>query len=148
MGSSISKSRWFSLFPALIVILTGCPAKNEKLVPVEGKVLLGGQPVPIGMVTFTPDKDKGNNATGNGMASLSSDGSFKLNYGGKNGVPPGWYKVSLAPTGMPTEMPPAGQPIPHAPAFNHKYQNPNTSGIAFEVIDNPEPGRYDIKLVK
>ena len=29
---------------------------------------------------------------------------------------------------------------------DEKYVNPDTSGLTMEVIDNPEPGRYDFKL--
>jgi hypothetical protein len=142
--------RWPSVvfLLASLTLSSGCPAPPEKVVPVEGKVLLGGQPMSLGTVTFVPDKDKGNKATGTGTSPIDSAGSYKLNYGGRNGVPPGWYKVSISPMGMPKEMPAAGQPLPKPVSMSPKYQHADTSGVAFEVVENPESGRYDIKLVK
>jgi len=119
-----------------------------KVVAVEGKVLLGGQGMPMGTVTFHPDKDKGNKLEGAPSAAIDPDGSYKLIYNGKPGAPAGWYKVSVSPRGMPKEMPAQGQPMPQPPAVNARYQKPETSGIAFEVTENPEPGKYDIKLIK
>jgi len=132
-----------------LVLGTGCTKEGEvKVVPVEGKVLLGGTAMPIGTVTFVPDKDKGNKIEGTPTGPIHSDGSYKLIYNGKTGAPAGWYKVSISPRGMPTEMPPPGQILPQPPAINAKYQKPETSGISFEVTENAEPGKYDIKLIK
>jgi hypothetical protein len=34
----------------------------------------------------------------------------------------------------------------HKPLIDGKYLEKDKSGIVFEVVENPAPGRYDIKL--
>src|SRR5262245_39277093 len=123
--------RRLSLF-AFLVLLAGC-GKSEKLHDVSGKVLLDDQPLPMGTVTFVPDKSKGNNAKASCVGAVQADGTYSLGYEGKSGVPAGWYKVGVSASGMPTTMPEMGKPMPVAPKIAGKYANPETSGISIEV---------------
>lgn len=67
----------------------GCK-RNPRVVPVKGKVLYNGQPLPFGAVTFQPDK--GQPAVGD----LTADGSFTLSsYGPDDGAVPGRHLVSV-----------------------------------------------------
>jgi len=133
----------------LILFLPGCqPPPTVKLIPVAGKVRFGNEPLKLGTVTFHPDAAKGNTAAGVAGSTIDSDGSYTLLYNGKPGAPPGWYKVSVSSRGMPKEMPPAGQPLPVPAPINPKFQDPAQSGITLEVVENPSPGAYDIKVTK
>jgi hypothetical protein len=132
------------------MLAVGCgdskTAQAGKIVPVAGYVKLKDVPLPIGTITFHPDAAKGNKSTEMCTSPIAADGSYKLLTGGKDGAPVGWYKVTIAPTGMPKEMPTAGQPLPKAPAFDSKYQKPEMSGLVVEVVENAPVGAYDFNL--
>src|SRR5262249_21838786 len=57
---------------------------------------------------------------------------------GGPGVPLGWYKVVLV-VGLP------GDPEPN---FDPKYTNVNKTLLSVEVVNNPEPGHYDLKRTR
>jgi hypothetical protein len=134
-------------FLILVVFLAGC-SSGEHVVDVSGKVLLDGHPLPMGTVTFAPDKEKGNTAPANGFSPIKEDGSYSLIYKGKNGVPPGWYKVGVSSFGMPSTMPEMGKAMPATPKINPKLINPETSGIRIEVVPAPDSDAYTIKVTK
>jgi len=134
-----------------MAVAAGCDksqTSHANLQTVAGYVKVGGTPLPIGTVTFHPDEARGNKLKEKPFGVISQDGSYKVLTGGQEGIPLGWYKVTVQPTGMPKEMPPPGQPMPKGIPFNPKYQKPETSGIAFEVVENPKQGAYDIELTK
>jgi hypothetical protein len=143
------------------VCIAGCGGGNNKktpkLVPVSGKVTLGGQPLTAGVVTFFPDESKGNKGEYSATGSIDADGNYKLTTDGKEGAPLGAYRVSVNTQGMPgsaakesadgtkTSTPPTGYT---ATTINTKYLTPTTSGLTFEVVENAGAGTYDIKLTK
>ncbi len=63
---------------------------------VRGKVTFNGQPVAGGLVVFTPSPDRGGRGKP-AFAETGPDGSFILALDRVNAIPPGWYRVSLAP---------------------------------------------------
>jgi hypothetical protein len=68
----------------------GCK-RNPRVVPVAGKVLYNGQPLPFGSVMFQPDKGQP------AMADIAADGSFTLSsYGPNDGAVPGKHAVSVS----------------------------------------------------
>jgi hypothetical protein len=69
----LMKRIWFILLLA-IVFLGGCSDPAVDGVDAWGKVTWGGNPVPSGMVTFTPDGGKGNRGH-QGWATIA-DGRF------------------------------------------------------------------------
>jgi hypothetical protein len=75
------------LFVALMP-LAGCG--GTKLVPVSGNVTLDGKPVAEATVTFISDDGK---YTASGQTDES--GNFTLQHSGKEGAPPGNYKVTV-----------------------------------------------------
>jgi hypothetical protein len=81
------------LFVLLLVGGSGCGKRPASLVPVAGKVQLGGKPVKNATIQFVPDPQT--NKDGFPATSLTGeDGSFKLQtppYG--DGAAPGAYKV-------------------------------------------------------
>ncbi len=75
----------------------GCGDGRPNLVPVTGKVTMNGQPLTAGAIICFPDS--ANSFQEDHPASvLQLDGSFVIKtYPFGDGVPPGKYKVTLAP---------------------------------------------------
>jgi hypothetical protein len=124
--------------------LAGC-GQGAGLVPVTGKVTLDGKPLGTGTVTFHPDAAKGNAAPHLAAGEIDGQGNYKLLSDGKEGVPPGWYKVTV------TAQEPADSKNPYAPPqsiVNAKYRDVKTSNLSVEVVGNPSPGAYDFSVTK
>lgn len=78
---------WASV--CLVALNCGC-AQPPSVVPVSGRVLYNGEPLPFGVVMFQPDK--GQAAEGE----IQADGIFQLStYGPNDGAVPGHHKVSV-----------------------------------------------------
>src|SRR5262249_756139 len=134
------------LLGGLLVLSAGCADKGPKLVPVEGKVYVDDQPVQTGervtgYVVFHADQSKGNTNMEDIKATIGPDGSYKIYTRDKEGAPLGWYKVTvdLAQTNP-------KDPYDYKPIVPARFLEKDKSGLAFEVIEKPEPGRYDIKV--
>jgi len=112
-----------------LIPLTGCK-RNPRVVPVNGKVLYNGQPLPFGSVTFQPDK--GQPAVGD----LSQDGSFTLSsYGPNDGAVPGRHLVSVVcyenmRPGKPKQGDSLGKLL-----IPLKYTRLGSSGLTAEIKD-------------
>jgi hypothetical protein len=126
-------------------LAAGCGG-GPKFVPVEGKVFIDNQTVQAGetlkgYVVLYPDQSKGNLTQEYVKGDVGPDGSFKVFTGAREGAPPGSYKVTvdLARTNP-------NNPYDYKALIDGKYLEKEKSGIVFDVIENPEPGRYDIKL--
>jgi hypothetical protein len=158
MNSSSPFARWSATLGLLCwsVFIAGCGDKSGvgKVVPVAGKVTVAAQPLTAGTVTFVPDAAKGNNSKFQPFGMLDKDGKYKLHTEGKEGAPPGWYKVTIS------TMVPPGSDVP-APSkggenktagptvsIDPKYTTAETTPISLEVKDDPQAGDYDIKLIK
>ena len=114
----------------------GC-ARSEQaaLVTVEGKVVFDGQPLTTGTVIFRPNAARGNTSNEEPRGSIQPDGSYRLStQSAEEGVAPGWYKVGVIAQKKFDWITPT------------KYANPDTSGIAREVVENAAAGAYDIEL--
>lgn len=120
----------------------GCGAKEIKLVPVTGKVTLtNGQSVAHGYVNLHPDEAKGNTSKDVHQGQIK-DGVYTIMTGAREGVPLGHYRVTIEA---------AKNVDPNNPYFtewlaDEKYTDLTKSGLVMEVVDAPEPGRYDYKL--
>ncbi len=101
------------------LVALGCSGGEKPRVPVSGRVLYRGYAVRSGKIAFTADKDRG---TQGPMvnAELSSDGTFRL---GDGGLPPGWYRVTIASLDSPV------------PA---KYRDVDGSNLVREVVAGKE----------
>ena len=95
-------------------------------------------------MAFNPDSSKGNTHVVSCVGRLDGQGHFDLRTiavrgsEGGSGAPLGWYRVTLV-TGLPGDPEIKVKPI---------YLDANKSPIALEVVENPEPGRYDLKFTK
>ena len=108
----------------------GCGSKAPDAGPatVTGRVTLNGQPVAGGLVVFTPNPERGGPGK-SASAETGPDGSYALRLAKESRIPPGWYRVALAP-------PPAGGP----PGFPAKLARPDLSGLEREV----KPGQAHV----
>lgn len=119
------------LIPAFALIGgSGCGSKAPEVGPatVKGRVLLNGQPVVGGLVVFTPNAERGSSGKP-AFAETGPDGSYALQLDRASAIPPGWYRISLAPP--PTAAAPA------AVAFPAKLARPDLSGLEREI----KPGK-------
>jgi hypothetical protein len=82
---------------ALVALHGGCSRRAAPATAtVSGKVTFQGEPLAEGLIVFAPDPDRG----GTGQAArgdLGPDGSFQLTIHGETKIPPGWYRVAIAP---------------------------------------------------
>jgi hypothetical protein len=128
-----------------VPLAAGCGSRTP-LAPVAGKVTLDGQPVTGGQVTLVSVGDaakvdpKGSLSAGQ----IDSGGQYKIFTGGKEGAPLGQYKVTVTPSMVPA---PDATKAPTVP-FNAKFMNVRDTPLTVEVVDNPAPGRYDLKLTR
>src|SRR5438477_9905108 len=102
MREPVSPRVWTRLACCLAAaaLLCGCGKEGEKLVPVEGKVLINGKalscgPNAPGSVSLHPDKAKGNESLHIPLGEIDSEGNFKIKTYVKDGAAPGWYKVTV-----------------------------------------------------
>jgi hypothetical protein len=143
----------------LMGLIAGCGEAEPLVYPVQGLVTVDGHSIhaDIATINLVPDKDKGNTTTLLPTGYLNKEGAYTVYYAkGKKGAPPGWYKVQIVAsqlgegppisTPRPEGAPPAPPPPP--PLFDSKFTRAENSGLVFEVVKNPAPGAYDLKLTK
>jgi len=128
-----------------LIPLTGCGGEGAALVPVEGKAILDGTPLPKGSVRFQPDKDKGNTFGSEPVGEVGADGSYKLMTAGKVGAPVGWYRVSVNGISS-TDIPDSTKPFANKSPLATKFNDPSKSGLSVEVVASPPAGAYDLKV--
>ncbi len=127
----LSHCRGLSVF--LLSLSAAACARSPELVPVQGRVLYNGAPLPRGTVIFQPAA--GQPATGD----LAADGSFELTTPGQGrGAAPGSYRVSVtafAPVETPLDEPLLleGKPARGESLIPEHYSLAATSGLQVEV---------------
>jgi hypothetical protein len=133
------------------VLAFGCgDAVGVPTVPVAGRITVDGEPLTGGTATveFRADKSRGNQTPYTPVGHVNSDGTYTLVTSGKKGAPLGWYVVVVAAY----ERPKGDKRHNFTPAknyrllINRKYGDPKTSGLKIEVVQEPAPGQYDLKL--
>jgi hypothetical protein len=129
------------LWSAIVFVLAGCG--GETTIQVKGKVLVDGQPLTVGTVIFTPDAAKGNTSLDEPRGQLDANGVYHLyRTKGSTAVAPGWYKISISAQRLKDPK----DPYSYVSRIPTKFANPETSGLALEVVADPAPGAYDIAL--
>jgi hypothetical protein len=129
---------------------TGCGGTyidGVRIYPVSGRVLVQGQPltdVPQGSVSFHPDAGQGNQSLHLPTGKINPDGTYELNTGGKKGAPLGKYKVRVSAF----ENRPEEGPVTPRYMLDDKYYAADKTDLTLEVVDNPAPGQYDLKVTK
>jgi hypothetical protein len=125
-----------------LVALTGCGPGGPALYPVAGKVTLkDGTPIAYGHVILHPDVKQGNESMEVCQGTIN-DGNYTIMTGAREGAPLGAYTVAIEA---------AKDVDPNNPYFtewlaHEKYIDPTQSNLTLEVVEDPQPGRYDFKL--
>lgn len=132
-------------FLVALIFLAGC--SGERLEPVEGKVLVEGEPLAHGSFLLKPDAAKGNNSKLDHEPAglVESAGVYRIYTNKRPGAPAGWYKVVVI------GQEPIDPNNPYAPrkAFiNAKYNSEQTTDVRIEVTPNAPAGAYDLNLKK
>ena len=133
----------FGLLLLLPLLATGCGVGPP--VPVSGKVTIDNKPLTTGLVTYRPDRNKGNNAIAEPHGTIGDDGTYTLETDGKPGAPPGAYKVVVTAMAKPKD--PKDIYAIGASLVNKKYTNEATTPFDVTVTANAPAGTYDLKLV-
>jgi hypothetical protein len=113
-------------------LASGCDYGFGEPAPVQGHVAYQGVLLRTGTVVFAPDMKHGNTGA-LARADIQFDGSYALQTEGREGVRPGWYRVTIAALERPADD--AGMPISLLP---DKYTDPETSGLACEIKPGQE----------
>jgi hypothetical protein len=118
-----------------------------RLYPVSGTVLVEGQPltgVPQGSVSFHPDATQGNQSLHIPTGKITPEGKYELVTGGKKGAPLGKYKVLVSAFENRKEE----GPVTPRYILDGKYYAVERTDLTVEVVENPAPGWYDLKVTK
>jgi hypothetical protein len=133
------------MLAGLLLGLAGCGGGFPKLYPIAGMVTWDdGKPLTAGAVSFHPDATKGNNAPVNTVSLIDAQGHYELQSRGVkgsdsgSGAPLGWYKVTLITT-------PRGGKDPEI-TVDPRYLKPETTPLEIEVVADPKPDAYDLKV--
>ncbi len=140
-------------FRPAIATMCGDSSGVGQTLPVSGKITLVNEPLTARntVVLFLPDASKGNSSPFEPTGTVDEEGNYSMQTKGKKGAPPGWYKVVITardesaiehPKSQKNHRPVARSLIPA------KYGQEKTSGLSVEVVENPAPGAYDLKLTK
>jgi hypothetical protein len=134
-----------------VLLASGCDSSGVgKTFPVAGKITLDDKPVTATstIVLLKPDAGRGNTSLFEPTGTVDREGNYRIFTKGKNGAPPGWYKVIVTAT-EPRAAEETG-PLNHRPGprslLPAQYGQAATTTVAFEVVENPAPDAYNLKL--
>jgi hypothetical protein len=139
------------LFGALLVVPLGCDSSGVgRTYPVTGRITLNDKPfsAPVVAVLFKPDSSKGNTSSFEPVGIVDENGEFQVKTNGKEGAPPGWYKVIVAASdgkAVHARKPNDKKPVVRS-LLPERYGTAATSKLSIEVVENPGPAAYDLKL--
>jgi hypothetical protein len=119
----------------------GAGCGGPTLYRVEGDADVEGKPLAKGTVAYWPDAEKGNTFTGHATGAVEN-GKYKLNTVGSNGVPAGWYKVTVNSSEAVDSAKPEAIKNPVPPHFRAA----DTTPLRIEVVAHPKPGDYNLKV--
>ena len=132
----LPECRW-RILACAILVLSGCAPAAPSLVDVRGSVTFNGKPLKMGQIAFVPD------GPGQpGLGYLSSEGTYRLmSHGGRPGILPGTYRVSIAAMEGSFENENVRHLIPE------RFMRLETSGLSAEVpADSRGGATFDFSL--
>jgi hypothetical protein len=134
------------LLSAALLAVWGCGSSGpDGLVPVSGKVTVGGKALTKGSVSFRADKLRGNTSTAEPYGQINEDGTYTLYTNKRAGAPVGKYVVLVEASEEPDPNNPSATP---KAIVDPKYSDPERPILQIDVVDNPKPGHYDLPLPK
>jgi hypothetical protein len=130
----------------LCALACGCRPADEPLVPVAGRITLGGKPVSEGSISFRPDTAKENKSLHHPTGSIDAQGRYRLYIREREGAPAGWYKVIVFVNEPIADE--RGRVHPGMPKslIDSRYNRPNDTPLAVEVKLGAAPGSYDFDV--
>ncbi len=139
------RQRLFSAWLLMCGLFAFAGCGGPKMVPVTGKVMLADQPLTVGRINFIPDRAKGNNQSVACIGRPNSQGAYELvtvtvRGESKKGAFPGWYKVTFLNSNEFKED--------LQGKVNRKFMDEKSSPFSIEVVENPEPDRYNFTVTK
>jgi hypothetical protein len=140
-----------SLLACLLAAPLGCDSSGVGTTyPVAGSITLDGKPftAPTVTVLFKPDPTKGNTTSFEPVGTVDEHGRYTVRTNGRDGAPPGWYKVVVtAFSGRPehSKITHDKRPIVQS-LLPERYGSVASSTLAIEVVENPRTAAYDLKL--
>jgi hypothetical protein len=150
-----------ALLGTALVVLAACGCGDRSGVgltyAVHGKVTLDGKPLGASttVILFKPDAAKGNQNQFLPASGVDQEGGYMLSTHGKKGAPPGWYRVIVTAHEGAVEHPKQAQgnadgAHSRRPTVRSlvpaKYGREESTDLLIEVIENPAPGAYDLRL--
>jgi hypothetical protein len=136
-----------SVRPVILVtvcLAAGCSDGVGKRLPVEGRVLVDGQPLrgASGTVVFIPDRAKGNPCPVSPTGPIDAEGRYKLSTKGQPGAPAGSYVVTVS------ALPPGtgDREVVKKQLHHPKFAAEATTSLKVEVTASPEADAYDLKV--
>ncbi len=125
-----------------LLLVVGCKKTETTPTNVNGQVTYQGYPLPGGIITFTPDTERGSRG-GLLTATIQTDGKFSLLKEDGTSPTPGFYRVAVAPR---AGVFPDATPEDPYPGPATRYRNPEKSNLTCQIkagIDN----KFDFHLV-
>ncbi|HEV2949841.1 MAG TPA: hypothetical protein VGX70_20860 [Gemmataceae bacterium] len=140
-----------SVLLLFVLLTTGCGDSSGvgKTYPVMGKITFKNEPwtAESTIILFKPDRSKGNQTPYEPVGSVDEQGAYTVTTKGKEGAPPGWYKVLVTASGNYEEHPKGKNRHPGPRSIlPPKYGQETTTDLAIEVVEHPSPNAYDLKL--
>jgi hypothetical protein len=136
------------------LLALGCrnDSGGSRLFAVRGRVTLDSEPLTAKstVLLFKPDGSKGNASPFEPVGTVDHQGNYTLLTKGKQGAPPGWYRVIVTATELrqdSAQRPPNRRPVPRS-LLPAKYGQAATTDLLIEVVENPAAGAYDLRLAK
>lgn len=119
------RETWGAGLALATLVGLGCGDRRPELVPVQGTVLLDGQPLKVGQVLTQPDAGRGANGA------IQPDGTFQLQTGREPGALVGVHRVAVVAYEA------GDSTLPEAPLgkllVSQRYTSAETSGLTIEV---------------
>lgn len=114
----------------MLLVLSGCGARPERVVPVRGQVRLDGRPLAEATIVFHRRDKEGRNLTCRSL----TDGTFRMTtHASGDGAPPGRYGVTVEWRELVKEGDESSRIGRNLlPA---RYADPATSGLECEIVE-------------
>lgn len=140
------RSSMFVLPVCALLAMTGCGSGGLSTAPVTGKVVMNGQPVKEGVITFVPLGDGNSDEVGKpASGDVATDGTFTLStYEDNDGAVVGKHRVMYnVPLSSPVEVPEGahgGPPVQKSPYAG-------ASVLTSEVeVNSGEDNHFEIEI--
>lgn len=129
----------------MLVLCEGCaPVPRDVLHPVKGRITLDGKPLPRGAVTLHPESNSTTWHQPTGM--IESPGEYVVYTSGRNGAPPGPYRVVVFATEATTSPDGAARPGLPKSLVPLRYNDPRQTPLRLQVVAQPTSGSYTLEL--